>query len=243
MIQDMEVFLSALSFAEKDLEGKIAVIIDVLRASSTMVTALQHGADGIIPTLDKQDALSTAETLKGREYLLCGEEDGEKIEGFDLGNSPAEYTREVVQHKTLVFCTTNGTRAIRRSGMASTIYVASFLNMKSIINHLKRVDSPVVLVCAGWRGRSSLEDLLCAGNIIYELMDDRLPDDAPDGAKIALGVYEKFGDNLEESIRSSSHARRLKDIVHESDISYCCQTDKMNILPKLEDGIILDVHG
>lgn len=236
-------FASAHSFDEGDLQGKIAVVIDVLRASSTIATILRNGAKGVIPAMDKHEARRTAEQLDDGQYLLCGEEGGEKIEGFDLGNSPAEYTPETVKDKTVVLCTTNGTKAIRRSGLASDIYIGCFLNLSSVTALLRSSEIPAALVCAGWRGRMSLEDLLCAGYIIYELMEDRLPDNAPDGAKVALGVYEKFGDHLEKAIRSSSHARRLKGIVDESDISYCCQIDKMTILPKLEDGIILNTHG
>jgi 2-phosphosulfolactate phosphatase len=243
MINQIDVFSSAHSFKEEDVRDKTVVIIDVLRASSTMVTALQNGAKGIIAVEDMDDASKISHNLDAQSFLMSGEKNGVTIEGYDLGNSPLEHTEEVVKGKTIILNTTNGTKAIRRCSLADQIIIGSFLNLKAIVDYLQTLDEEVLLVCAGWRGRLSLEDMLCAGNIIYELCGGQLTAEARDGAKVAFGLYEKFGDDIENSIKSSNYAVRLRDIVSEEDLEYCCQRNTTDILPALNEGIITDING
>jgi len=243
MVDSLDVFLSAYSFEEEDVRDKTVVIIDVLRASSTMITALQNGAKGVIPVGDMNDASKISHNLDAKSFLLSGEKDGIKIQGYDLGNSPLEHSRDIVTGKTIILNTTNGTKAIKRAGLADTIFIGSFLNLKFLVEHLNQLEGEIVLVCAGWKGRLSLEDLLCAGNIIYELTSGQLPQHARDGAKVAFGLYEKFGNDIEGSIKSSNYANRLKDIISEDDLSFCCQHSIMQVLPVLNEGIITDLNG
>ncbi len=242
MIKELEVFTAATSFHEDEMRGKTAIMIDVLRASSTIVTALANGAKGVIPVADMGAGSRISQSMDTENFLLCGEKDGEKIEGYDLGNSPFEYTENLVRGKTIVLNTTNGTKALMRASLAKDIVVGSFLNLNSIVEYLKDKER-IVLVCAGWRGRLSLEDLLCAGNIIYELTNGELPEIAFDGAKVAFGLYEKFGDDIEKTVLSSNHAHRLKDIVGTEDLSYCSSVNVMQVLPVMKEGIITDFHG
>lgn len=221
----------------------MAVVIDVLRASSTIVTALHNGAKGIIPVEDMEAAGRISQNLDSPKYLLCGEKGGRKIEGYDLGNSPFEYSSETVRDKTIIFKTTNGTQAVKRSLMADEVLVGSFLNLQCIIDRLKETDQDIVLVCAGWGGRLALEDLLCAGNIIHILGNGEISEDAFDGSKVAFGLYEKFGDDIEQALRNSNHAKRLDDITENDDIGFCSQLNTMDILPTLNEGIITDAHG
>lgn len=243
MVEELDVFSSAHSFQEEDVRDKTVVMIDVLRASSTMVTALHNGAKGVIAVEDMDDASKFSRNLDEESYLLSGEKDGITIEGYDLGNSPLEHTAEIVKGRTIILNTTNGTKAIRRCSLADTIIVGSFLNLKAVVDHLKQLNGEILLVCAGWRGRLSLEDILCAGNIIYELCSGQLPSSARDGAKVAFGLFEKFGDDIENSIKSSNYAVRLKGIVGEGDLSYCCQRSIVQVLPVLNEGIITDLNG
>lgn len=242
MIKELEVFTSATSFQEDEMRGKTAVMIDVLRASSTIVTALANGAKGVIPVADMGAGSRISQSMDTENILLCGEKDGEKIEGYDLGNSPFEYTPELVNGKTIILNTTNGTKALMRASHARHITAGSFLNLGSIVDYLSDKER-IILVCAGWRGRLSLEDLLCAGNIIYELTNGELPDTAFDGAKVAFGLYEKFGDDIEKTVLSSNHAHRLQDIVGTEDLSYCSRVNVMDVLPVMKEGIITDFHG
>jgi 2-phosphosulfolactate phosphatase len=243
MINQIDVFSSAHSFKEEDIRDKTVVMIDVLRASSTMVTALQNGAKGVIAVEDMDEASKISHNLDAESFLMSGEKNGVTIEGYDLGNSPLEHTGEVVKGKTIILNTTNGTKAIRRCSLADQIIVGSFLNLNAIVDYLQNLDDEVLLVCAGWRGRLSLEDILCAGNIIYELCGGNLPTEARDGAKVAFGLYEKFGDDIENSIKSSNYAVRLHDIVSKEDLEYCCQRSNTDILPALNEGIITDING
>jgi 2-phosphosulfolactate phosphatase len=193
---------------------------------------------GVIPVEDMGEASKISQNVDSDDYLLCGEKDGVKIEGYDLGNSPLEYTRERVEGKTLIFNTTNGTKAIKRSLGSSTIYIASFLNITSVTNALKLEKNDIVLVCAGWKGRMALEDMLLAGNIVYNLTEGTLPDSSTDGAKVAFGLYEKYSDDIRSVIFQSNHAERLKEILGTDDLDYCSQTDICDLIPLLHDGII-----
>ena len=239
----LDVFYSLHSFQEDELRDKTVVIIDVLRASSTIVTAFMSGAKAIIPVGDMGEASKIAQNVDSDNYLLCGEKDGERIEGYDLGNSPLEYTKEIVEGKNLIFNTTNGTKAIKKSLGSTKTYIASFLNVGAIVEELNKQKNDIVLVCAGWKGRLAFEDMLLAGNIIYLMSDGNLPNDSRDGAKVAFGLYDKYGDDISTVIHQSNHAMRLKDIIGTSDIDYCCQVDITDMLPRLKEGMITLTDG
>lgn len=239
----IDVFFSVQAFQEEDLRGKSAVIIDVLRASSSIVAAIHHGAKKIIPVEDMSDAVKIAQTMDSSDYLLCGEKNGVKIDGYHLGNSPLEYHSGAITDKTLIFNTTNGTKAIKKASLANRIYIGTFLNQQSILNALSEHDDEVVLICSGWRGRLSLEDTMFAGSLINEMCGGDLPENTKDGAKVAFGLFQKFGDALEETISKSDHAARLRNLVPEEDIPFCCKVDEFDVLPGMRDGIITDLNG
>lgn len=242
-MNELDVFFSVQTFQEEELRGKDVVVVDVLRASSTIVTALANGARSVIPVADMAEASRIAQSVDSDNVLLCGEKNGIKIDGYDLGNSPLEYTPEVVEGKSLIFNTTNGTRAIKKSAAGASVRVASFLNLSTVTESLRESDNEIVIVCSGWKGRMSLEDLLLAGNLIHALSGGKLSEKARDGAKVAFALFEKFGKNLESVILNSNHATRLKEIGYgevDEDIRYCCQRDTLRVLPILRDGIITD---
>lgn len=243
MDKKINVYISSQSFQEEDLRDKTAVIIDVLRATTTIATALSNGAKGVISVADMSDASKISQNLDSPHYLLSGEKDGVKIEGYDLGNSPLDYTPEVVENKTIILNTTNGTKAIKRSGLARQIVIGSFLNLQTVVDYLATVGGDIALVCAGWRGSLALEDLLCAGNIISELTGGVWNKSMQDGAKVALGLYEKFSDDIESVVKSSDYAVRLKDVVDDEDLAYCCQRNSTQVLPVMNEGIISDFYG
>ena len=234
----IDVYFSVQGFQEDDVRGKTVVIIDVLRASSSMIQALDQGAQKVIPVEDMAAAGRIAQTMESGDYLLCGEKDGVKIDGYHLGNSPLEYTQEVVQNKTLIFNTTNGTKAIKKAALANQIYIGTFLNMSQIVNMIHECEDEVVLICSGWRGKQSLEDTLCAGAILSELNAGKAPTKLKDGAKIAYALYQQYGDFVLDTVFHSDHAYRLRDMVSEDDISFCCQTNTHEVLPYMKEGII-----
>ncbi|MEX0723921.1 MAG: 2-phosphosulfolactate phosphatase [Gracilimonas sp.] len=242
-INYIDVFFSVQAFQEEELRGKSAVIIDVLRASSSITTAISHGAKKIIPVADMSDAMKIATTMDQKDYLLCGEKNGTKIEGYHLGNSPAEYEPDVVEGKTLIFNTTNGTKAIKKASLANEVYVGSFLNQQSILNALKEHDDEIVLICSGWQGRLAIEDTLFAGSLLHAISGGNLPDSAKDGAKVAFGLFEKYGDDLEGAISKSDHAKRLAELVPNDDIAFCCKVNEFDVLPGMRDGILTNLNG
>lgn len=235
----IDVFSTAQSFQEEEVRNKTVVVIDVLRACSSMVTALINGAKGIIPVEDMAAASKIAANLDPKSVLLCGEKDGRKIDGYQLGNSPMEYSKGVVDGKTLIMNTTNGTKAVARAALARKIVVGCFLNAAAVVAELEKVDGDIIIICAGWKSRLSLEDMLCAGHIIDRLCGGVLPDDASDGSKLAHVLYQKYASDIEAAVSQSNHANRLKDIAHPNDISYCSQLDRITIVPYMKDGIIV----
>lgn len=239
MIDSIDVFSSSISFSEQDVRDKTVVVIDVLRSCSTIQTALENGAAGIIPLGSNDDAGRYTRYLDSASILLCGEKDGKKVEGYQLGNSPLEFSKETVSDKTILLKTTNGTRAITRSSGAARILIGSFLNLSAIADILKQDgEKEVLLICSGWNSRLSIEDMLCAGAITHKIFDNKLPVDSTDGVKVAFGLYEKFGSDIPALIRDCNHAKRLRDLGYEEDVSYCSQVDLYSSIPSMHEGVI-----
>ncbi len=234
----IDVFFTSQALREEDVRRKMVVVIDVLRASSTIVTALNNGAAGVIPAADMQAAGKIARNLDSSSYLLCGERDGLRIEGYSLGNSPREYERQKVDGKIIILNTTNGTKAVDRSVSADRLIIGSFLNLERVVDDLKSAAGGIVLVCAGWKNRLSLEDTLCAGNIIYTLTGGNLPEGASDGSVAAFSLYANNRDRIRQMILSSDHAMRLKNLNGEEDLLYCSQTSILDVLPVYSQGMI-----
>ncbi|KAF2959727.1 2-phosphosulfolactate phosphatase family protein [Thermotoga sp. 38H-to] len=211
------------------VECETAVVIDVLRATSTIVTALSNGASGVIPVKTIEEALE-----KRKEgVLICGERNAQRPEGFDLGNSPLEYRKEKISGKTIVLTTTNGTQVIEKIRSEETV-AASFLNLSAVVEYLKNKES-IVLVCAGTNGRFSLEDFLLAGAIVKRLKRD----DLEDGAQVAKRYFESVKNKKEEVKRHSSHAKRLISLGFEDDVEFCTTEDLFKTVPVLVNGVFI----
>ncbi|AXJ00593.1 2-phosphosulfolactate phosphatase [Cyclonatronum proteinivorum] len=234
-----DVFATGRAFSEDEVKGKTVVVIDVLRASSTIVTALHNGARGVIAVEDMGDATRIAQNLDSSSYLLCGEQGGVKIEGFHLGNSPFEYEADVVKGRTLIFNSTNGTPTLVRCSGAKEVIIGSFLNAGAVVERLRETTREILIVCSGWKSRLSFEDMLCAGYLLHTFIGADLPDDAPDGAQLADALYKQYGGNLVASVERSNHGKRLAGLGFEADIPYCCTIDKSNVVPVLMDGLFV----
>jgi 2-phosphosulfolactate phosphatase len=195
MPRELTVHLLPTLFEPSNLRGGIAVVVDILRASTTITHALANGASRIIPCETIEDALATRAEL-GEDCLLGGERGGEIIEGFDLGNSPTAYSRAAVSGRTVAFTTTNGTRALLRSAEASRVLVGAFANLDAVVNLLKSGDEPVHLVCAGTDGFVSTEDTLFAG-AVCEQLESASEFDLNDSAQLARNHWRKCSDSDE----------------------------------------------
>lgn len=236
---NIDVFATSSALNEEEIRGKTVVIIDVLRTSTTIVTALANGAKAVIPAEDMGAAGKIAQNLDTDNALLCGEKDSKKIQGYDLGNSPSEYTKETVDGKSIILSTTNGTKAIVKCANAENVYIAGFTNISAVARLLKKEKSEILIICAGWKGRLSLEDSLCAGQLVHQIFGGVIPVDAKDGAKAVAGLYERFRDEIVETVAVSNHAKRLAELGLESDINACTAVDVYKFVPHLNDGVIL----
>ena len=216
------------ALAGRDLGGTACVVFDVLRATSTLVTALHHGASAIIPVSEISEAMDIGK--KRPDVLLGGERNGVKIrttEGeFDFGNSPREYTREKVKGKTIVSTTTNGTRALRACAHARTVLAGSFLNLGATAKFLRDQNfENVLLVCAGTRENTALEDVLAAG-ALGEILLSSGAAELSDSAQIALATFRQAKGDLAEAVSKSENAQRLLAIPElREDVAFCSQQD------------------
>ena len=222
-----------------ELAGKLVVIIDVLRASSTIVTALANGCSGFIPIFSPDQVKKKAQEFKKERVLLGGEREGTKIEGFNLGNSPREYKKEAVKGKITIFSTTNGVKTLEMVKSAHRIIIGSFLNLQAVCDYCTNYQGDILIICAGKKGRFSLEDTACAGMMVNFLRDVFSGDhQGVDANLTAQLLYAKFGNNILEILRKSQHGRYLESIGLDEDLKFCSQLDLFHIVPIYKDGII-----
>ena len=218
-----------------DLRGKAVVAVDILRATSTMVTAFAHGATDIIPVMK----LEECQAFAAQGCLIAAERDGVKAEGFDLGNSPFAYMNGNVQGRTIAITTTNGTRAIRMSEEADEIVVGSFLNLQAVANHLQELQLDVLVVCAGWKGKFNLEDTLFAGALVERLQHAFAFEN--DATLASLYLYKAAKEDMVAFLRQSSHVRRLENLEIHKDIEFCLQHDVYSTLPVWKHDRLVDL--
>ena len=238
-MNNLEVVFTPEEIKNRRLSDKLIVVIDVLRASSTIITALAYGCRGLVPILSPEQAKEKAQQFKKEEVLLGGEREGRKIKGFDLGNSPREYQKEIVEDRIIIFSTTNGVNTLERVRGAFRIIIASFLNLQATFNYCSKFQGDILLACAGKEGYFSLEDTVCAGMLINSLRD--IYSDTCQGVDANLTaqvLYKKFGNNILEMLRKSQHGQYLESIGLRKDLEFCAQLDIFNIVPIFRDGQI-----
>ena len=211
------------------IENSIVVVIDILRATSSITYGIENGAEAIIPVMNVEDCLNYAD--KG--YLLAAERNGEVVVGYDFGNSPFSYTAEKVAGKTIVLTTTNGTKAMHLAQeRAHQVIVGSFLNLSSVCSYLKKQNKDVLLLCAGWKDNFNLEDTLFAGAVVEKLQNDFTVGD--DSSVAALDMYQLAKGDLREYLKKSSHNHRLVKLNIEEDVQFCLKVDVCKTIPVLE---------
>lgn len=218
--------------------GDVLIVVDVLRCSSTIVTALANGALGLIPVATLKEALKHRE--KHPEYVLAGERNGLKPEGFDLGNSPLEFVPEKVAGKRVVVTTTSGTMALTRSKKAEHVLIGAFLNAQAVaeksLEIAKKESIGISLILSGRKGNFSLEDFLCAGAIISNLGNKV---ELSDAAVASLLSFEKACDHLYENVLKGEHARYLVSIGFEGDVEFCCRINhNPSIIPIYKNEVV-----
>jgi 2-phosphosulfolactate phosphatase len=230
----IDVLFGVQQLTPQDVQGRVVAVIDVLRASTTIATALAHGAKAVIPFESSEEAVTRSKQLERGAFRLAGERRMLKMEGFDLGNSPLEHTAEAVEGKTVLLTTTNGTKALLAVQGARDVVVASYVNLTGVTTMLRaalRGGADITLVCAGQDRQFALEDAACAGRYVYNI-SRRLADvDLNDAALAASLIDRKYGDNLIRLFNTAAHGRALAAAGFEGDLSACAAVDSFPVIP------------
>ena len=232
---DVVLYVDETESVSERAAGKTVVVVDILRASTTIAVALANGAEGIVPVLTPEEARDRR-TGRLAHALLGGEREGVRLDGFDLGNSPLEYTPERVRGKTILFTTTNGTRAIRAAATAERLFVGAFVNLDAVGAALEGDDLDVLIVCAGTERRFTLEDALFAGACVARLRDRF--GERSDAAIAAEALWTRFRDDLPGALASCRHGGRLVRKGFADDVVFCATVGTADVLPRYADGSI-----
>ncbi|MEJ0000243.1 MAG: 2-phosphosulfolactate phosphatase [Verrucomicrobiota bacterium] len=209
------------------LHGQTAVVIDVIRATSTIAAALAQGAAGVRPVAALEDAFA----LKAQhpEAILAGERGGKPLEGFDFGNSPEDFTRKRVNKRLVILTTTNGTQALAACAGAKAVIAASLLNLDAVAARLRELGPPWLIVCAGCNGHFGVDDAIVAGALAETLDCDHA----------FVHLYRSVRGNLVETLVGCDAGRELVKVGMEKDIPYCATISRLTVVPTLgEDGVL-----
>lgn len=246
----LEVLLTPAEYeVARDWSDRVCVVFDILRATTTMVTALANGAAAVIPVATIPDAINLARTQP--DLLLAGERHGLRItatqaEGveFDLGNSPREFTPEAVQGRTIVLTTTNGTRALRACAGARTVLIGSFQNLRSVTNWIRRNrPARLVMICSGTVDEPALEDVLAAGALCERVWSNYARGHVSDSAEIARRLYPLFQADLAGAMPFARNGRRLLEHPElRADVALCVQREIHQLVAAMQpDGRVIRV--
>ncbi len=209
------------------LREATAVVIDVIRATSTIAAALAQGSSGVQPVADVADAFA----LKARnpEAILAGERGGQALPGFDLGNSPEDFTRKRINKRAVILTTTNGTQALAACAGARRVVTASLLNLDAVAERLREIGPPWIVVCAGCNGHFGVDDAIVAGALAEALEQDHA----------FVHLYRSVQKNLTEALLGSEAGRELAKVGLEKDVPYCAQMSRLSVVPTLgKDGVL-----
>lgn len=232
MKRTIDVCLSPALMHLYPVQDLTVVVVDILRATSCMTTALAHDVHSIRAFAQLSECLA----MKCEGYFTAGERDGQRVDGFDLGNSPFEYMNPDLRGKKIAFTTTNGTQAITKASGAKDIVIGSFLNLTAVTDYLRKATHDVLIVCSGWKGKVNMEDTLFAGALAENLKEDL--DAACDAPIMSQRLYLQARNNIREYLKDSSHIRRLRKLNIEKDIDFCLTEDQYDIVPVIHQNTI-----
>lgn len=235
---NINVIFNPVVYEELYFTGKTSVVIDVLRATSTIVTALDNGAKEVIPVATVEFAVKISGGMFGGFTLLCGERNTKKVEGFALGNSPLEYSPSVVNGKSIILFTSNGTKAIVKAKFSATQYICSFLNINAVAENITVLDTDIDILCSGNLNAFSIEDTVCAGRLIAEVLNCKENVNLSDSAKASLLLNKSAGRSILKLLTESEHGKLLIDNGFEKDIKYCSKLNTSLSVPYFSGNVI-----
>ena len=239
----VELFLTSRPLSKVDFEDKTVVVIDVLRSSTSIAAMLMAGARGVIPTAEPGEAGDLWTKIGHDSTVLAGERDGVKIENFQFGNSPTEFTPETVGGKLVIICTTNGTAPFGRAVKAGMILSGGFVNISRIAERVAREQKDVVVICSGHEGGFSTEDTLCGGMLI-DLLERHhgCTLSFNDAASLSRLFYDQNRDRWRESVAQGEHGSFLTSIGFGHDVEIATEVDSMPVVAVLRDGRLVPVE-
>ncbi|RKX25463.1 MAG: hypothetical protein DRP45_05885 [Candidatus Zixiibacteriota bacterium] len=236
----IDLLLTAIPLDKVDFEEKTVVVIDVLRSSTSICAMLMAGARGVIPAAEPGEAAELWSSLGADAAVLAGERDGIKIENFQFGNSPSEFTPKTVGNKYVVLTTSNGTAPFRRAARASVVLSGGLVNVSNVAAAVANENRDVVIICSGSGGGFSIEDTLCGGMLLELLKNNhRCQLELNDSASLATLLYSHHGTKLCETISQGEHGRYLHSIGFGPDVLKASEADSMPVLPVLNDGRLI----
>jgi 2-phosphosulfolactate phosphatase len=230
--RDVRVHLLPELAAPQFLQDGLAVVIDVLRAGTTIIHALAAGCTSVRPCLEVDEARALAGSMRAGRVLLGGERGGTPIPGFDLGNSPGQYVARMCRGTVLVLTTSNGTRAILRAALAPRVLIAGFVNYSAVCEQLQKDLRPVNIVCAGTEGEAAIEDTLLAGGLV-DFLCDVTEVRLNDSARLAWDCFENHGMALAGALEIGKGGAKLKQLGYDEDILAAALVDQFNLVPEL----------
>lgn len=224
-----------------EITDKSILVVDILRATSTITTAISNGASFIIP-INNPDEAFVLSSKSDIEYILGGEVDGKRIKGFHLGNSLSEYTPSIVKNKPIIFRTTNGTKAINKCLSSRHLAIGCFLNLTSACQYLLKLEKDILIVCSGKEGKFGMEDSVFAGACVSKL--SQFTDINKTDAAVAVEMlYQACRTDILKMLRNAEHGKYLISIGLEDDLALCAQIDITNVVPICKDGKIKDLNN
>jgi 2-phosphosulfolactate phosphatase len=234
----IDVFFGPAGLTASDVAGRVVVVIDVLRASTSIATALANGARAVIPVESTEDVVMRAKAFARSEVKLAGERQMRPIPGFDLGNSPREFSREAVEGKTVLLSTTNGTTAIASLQGPRDVVFGSYVNFSAVLAMCRaalRGGTDIAILCAGRDKQFSLEDAACAGRFAHHAMRRRTDVAVNDAAFASMLIDRRYSDNLMRLFSASAHGRALSEAGYGDDLADCAAIDSYPIIPIYQD--------
>ncbi len=234
----LNVLFSPHNVDELYFTGKTTVVIDVLRASSTITAALSNGAKEVIPVGSIEFAMKVSGNAFGGQTLLGGERNTKMIEGFNLGNSPLEYTTDSIFGKSIILFTTNGSKSVVKAKFSANLYVACFNNLSAIVKHLLITGDDVEILCAGTGGMFCLEDTICAGYLIKEITSYKSDIQITDAARASVVLADTIGSDIYTMLTECEHGKLLTKNGYEADLSYCSVLNSTDVIGKFNTGVI-----
>jgi len=238
MMNRIEVCFSPGEYHLYQEEFDLVVVLDVLRATSAICTAMEHGVKEIIPVASVEEARQ----LQSEGYLAAAERGGQIVEGFDMGNSPFSYMDPALQGKSVVLTTTNGTKAINMAKDKETVVIGSLNNLDALCHWLIRQRRDILVLGSGWKDKFNLEDTICAGAIADKCLKSGRFFADEDSTVAAKFIYRSARDNMFAFLKASSHRRRLRKLNLNEDVKYCLTPNNCSAIPVLKNGSLVRMN-